>query len=337
MAGKRGKKSVGRKRAKRSNRKSKAGLNKLEKKQVKAIVRSRKEDKYCNGWYIYDVVGQTGGFIQSALTNPQTLPNVYDNNEDAFSCLVLQTGRYLNSVSDQVNNPLGGVATGTVYPMGGYGMIRGDSAQNIDGDFAYLQSAKISLSISANMLTDDAYQSGMGPLNFRVLVVRAKRSQSGISPSLTTGLYINEVNSRVGLTATASVKSMSRDLRLNTSQFTKVHDITFQLNSPIDPDLAIATTQVSQGMPRNANLPYEKHLNLWMPRTKKKIRFSQRDDGSQNYYEPLNFDFVTYTIITAYRSPPFITVPVGTPLELQQCDSTKWTVRASGMTKYKEC
>lgn len=318
----------------------KVGLNKVEKKQVKTIIANRKEFKYCPVWYLYDVIGSTGGYLQSALTNPTELPNVWDPAQSAASCYVLQTGRYLNSVSAQVNDPATGVGNGTVYPMGGFGMIRGDSSQNIDGDFAFLHSAKMSITISANVMMDDDYKDAMLPLNFRVIHVRAKKDASGISPSLTNSLFLNELNSRIGLLARTSVKQLMDDFRVNTTQFHKVSEHRFSLNNPIFSALGgtYGTNQepVGSTMPRN-HLPYEKHLDLYVPKVAKKLRFQQTDDGSQNFYEPINYDFVNYVVIIASRSPPFIVTPVGTPLELQNCNSTHWNVRASGITKFREC
>ena len=94
---------------------AKKGLTKVEKKQVKSIVASRKESKYCPNWFQYDDFENTGGFIQNAITATGTLPGIYNAGNLACSVVGLQMGNYLTTSSDAVNTLLG---AGTIYPVG---------------------------------------------------------------------------------------------------------------------------------------------------------------------------------------------------------------------------
>lgn len=320
-------------------KKEKTGLNNKEKSEVKDIISNRKEDKYCPAWYHYDSYATTGGFLQDPLSTPITLPGVYDNAEDAANVLVLQTGAYLNSASTQVNSMTVGAPA---FPMGGYGMERGDTSTTIDGNYAYMQSSKIMLNITASVMESNqgsVYDPAFSALRFRVIQVRAKKDQSGVTPSLVSELFLDTANAKTGLSFSGSTKELMQDYRINRSQFIVDKDFQFRLNQPCKPsvNIPLATdatgliaTAVGGAASRPAH-PANKQLDLWLENPKKRLRFSQTDDSTFNYFEPINYDFVTYVVILCCRDSP---AQSNTSL---QSVARAWSCRATGMTKYRDC
>lgn len=305
--------------------KSKRGLNKVERKQVKSIVASRKEFKYCPNWYAYDDYAATGGYIQSTIQPDSYLDGVYDANSDrAVSGVGFQTGNYLNTASTAVNTVLPGTF---MYPLGGYSMLRGDGNIEIDGDYAYNQSAFISLQINAipasgnaNVVEDTTF-----PLEFRFIQVKAKKVATGTTPSLNASLFLDMVNDGEGLQMSGSVKEAMVDYPINHNQFQKLHDFKFQLAQPVEPSY---NGQVSNQPQLQNTLPSQKNLKIWLPKTKKKIRFSDTNVISVNNHEPLNWDPTVYTIILCCRRS-------GGREGYSNTDRA-WTIKATGQSKFRE-
>lgn len=318
----------------KSKARKRAGLNKVEKKQVKKIVASRKESKYCPNWYNYDNFATTGGFLQATLVSPKVVPAIFDATDRTGSFYMLQTGHYLNAVSTAVN----AVIPSSTYQLGGFGMERGDSGRELDGDYAYLQSSQISLNICADTLDSnngDVYNPISSPLEFRVIQFRAKKDASGTSPNLLKALFNDFSNDRQGLNSVGSVKELMYDWRVNRDQLLVDKEIRFKLNNVIKPSTNVPMSAQSAliatacgGAGARPSYPNMKQLTLWLEKPKKKLRLNSADDGSVNYFEPLNFDFVTYILILCCRS----TEAGGTT----DTNSSAWSVRASGMTKYKD-
>lgn len=310
---------------------AKKGLTKVEKKQVKSIVASRKESKYCPNWFQYDDFENTGGFIQPALTATGTLPGIYNAGNLACSVVGLQMGNYLTTSSDAVNTLLG---AGTISPLGGIGMERGDTATTIDGDYAYLQSSKLQLRITANTLGEQGYEDTQClPLEFRLIQVRPKaNTPSGTTPSLVSSLFVDNTNAPEGLGASGSVTEIMQNWRLNRNQFEVVKDMNFQLSNVMQPSIPTqGGPSVSQTMPQITAYPNTKDIELWMNNPKKKLRFATNDNGSTSYYEPTNYQYQEYVIILCARKYINQGAPVFKPL------STKfWQVRVNGITKYRD-
>ena len=313
-------------------RKRKVGLNKVEKKQVKSIVSSRKEDKYCPAWYQYDDFSAYGNFIQPALAATGVLPGIYNAGNLACSVVGLQMGNYLTSSADAVNTLLG---AGTMSPLGGIGMTRGDTSTTIDGDYAYMRSSKLQLRITAKTLGTGWADTQCLPLEFRLIHVRPKaNTPSGTTPSLVSSLFVDNTNAPEGLGASGSVTEVMCNWRLNRNQFEVVKDMKFQLSNVQQPNVPTTTSNtVSQTMPGiggAAPYPNTKDIELWMNNPKKKLRFSQSDTGV-SYYEPTNYQFQEYVIILAARKYINQGAPVFQPLS-----GKFWEVRVNGMTKYRD-
>ena len=323
-----------RRRAK-ARRAKRAGLNKVEKKQVKTIVASRKESKYCPAWFQYDDFdpASIGNFIQPALTANGTLPGIYNSGNLACSVIGMQMGNYLTSSSVTVNTLIG---AGTIVPLGGIGMERGDTSTTIDGDYAYMQSSKLQLRITANTLGTGWEDTQCLPLEFRLIQVRPKaNTPSGTTPSLTSSLFVDNTNEPQGLGAAGTVTEIMCNWRLNRNQFDVVKDIKFQLSNVQQPSVSFQDTQftVSATMPNNGGaMPYPntKDIELWMNNPKKKLRFTPSDTGV-SYFEPTNYQFQEYVIIIAARKYLNQGAPVFKPLS-----SKFWQVRVNGMTKYRD-
>ncbi len=322
--------------------KRKVGLNKVEKKQVKKIISYRKEDRYSPSWYSYDDYAAYLNYLQPARGNPITLPGIMEHTDNAVSMVGFQTGAYLNTVSTQVNTNIG---AGAMVALGGFSMRRGDAKTQIDGDYAYLTSSYMTLQINAEVNNnndgDAQFNAMCSPLEFRVIHVQAKKEQSGVTPSLTTRLFYDLTHDQEGLSMAGSVKEIMHDFPINRDNFEVKSDFKFRLTQPQQPstlttvgnDSTLFVNQGMQGQGTPPTYPAVKHLKLWCPKTKKKIRFSTADDGSQNDFEPTNWNFVNYVVILCSRVNA---IPGSVSGNLQQT-SRCWSVRATGQTKYKDC
>lgn len=308
---------------------SKKGLNTVEKKEVKKIISARKESKYCPNWFQYDDFETTGGYIQPAITSTGTLPGIYNANSLTCSVVGLQMGQYLTTSSDAVNTLLG---AGTIKPLGGIGMERGDTATTIDGDYAYMQSSKLQLRITANTLGEGYVDGQCLPLEFRLIHVRPKaNTPTGTTPSLVSSLFVDNTNAPEGLGASGSVTEVMCNWRLNRNQFEVVKDIKFQLSNVQQPSIPTqGGPSVSQTMPMIDAYPNTKDIELWMNNPKKKLRFATSDTGA-TYFEPTNYQFQEYVIILCARKYINQGAPVFKPVS-----TGYWQVRVNGMTKYRD-
>lgn len=324
---------------------AKSGLNKVEKKEVKLIIKERKETRYCGRNFKYDdyAPAQVGGYLQPSRAAPQTLPGVSDVGANACTCLGFQTGEYLNTESTDINTNVG---AGTVAPLGGYGMTQGTDSDQITGDYAYLQSAKLDLQITAapwNTSDCGTYAAAASGLQFRVLHLTAKQIQSGIVPSYTNGMFWNRAHEKIGLTMVGTVKEIMDDFHINTDQFTVHKDIKFRLTQPQNPcsnDTWPAPTAPGafigpvafalQGQGTNPCYPCQRNVQLWMPKSKKKIRFSDTDDTTTNAFEPTNYQYVNVILILCVRTNQQAFLP--DLLSTDRC----WAVKAAMETRFKD-
>jgi len=323
------------------NRTKSSGLNKLEKTQVKKIISDRKETKYCPAWFKYDDYAAYGNYVQPRITGATTLSGIFDSADRAVTMVGLQTGQYLNTASQQVN---AAYTVNPMYPLGGWGMERGDSSQTIDGDYAYLQSSCIKLQISAEI--DEAGGEGSNavstPLQFRVLQLRSKKDAAGTTPSLMNDMFLDLVNEKEGLNMSGSVKEIMKDYKVNTNRFIKVKDFSFKLTQPVKPSTQIATASNVNALLSNLACaqtpahPNQKDITLWLNKPSKKLRFRSTDDGASNYFEPVNYDYIDYVIILCSRNTfnDSYTTGGGTA---SQSTLNAWTVAVTGQTKFRDC
>lgn len=332
---------------KSSDSKKKADcLSATEKKEVKEIIAAKKELRYCNRSFFYDDYDIASGYLQLTRTNPVALPGITPTGTNAATMLGFQTGEYLNSESQSINTNVG---AGTMAPLGGFGMIQGTDSVNILADYAYLQSSKVDLQITALPIDTNQsylYSPGMSGLQFRVLHIQAKQIQTGVSPSYTNGLFWDRTHDKIGLTMVGTNKELFKDFHLNTDQFHILHDVSFRLTQPQDPASldthliqnnlnATASPQVYvnqsfQGQATNPTYPCAKDLSFWMPKINKKIRFSENDDLTSNAYEPTNTNFVNMIFILCCR-----TNQQGLNSDLLNTGRA-WSCKAAMETRYRD-
>ncbi|AXH74782.1 MAG: putative capsid protein [Cressdnaviricota sp.] len=309
---------------------SKRGLNTVEKKQVKDIISAKKEFKYCPNFINYDYYDpalQTA-FQQPITVGQTTLPNVYSQANNTCTIVGFQMGKYANTASQQLDAAL--TAAGTVPCMnqlGGIGMENGIDQTNIIGDYALLHSSKVNFQINTSPAGGNAdnVQDAVSPMIFRVIHVSCKQDQAGITPSLSGDLFRDMTNENKGLMSDMTLKQLMTDYSLNRERFHVHKDFKFKLSEPTEPDYAGTTANQSQ---RNISYPTQKNFSLWMPKPKKKLRFSDSDNGSTNAFEWLNADFVSYVFVLCCREQN----------TSGNYSSTlkRWTCSTQGQTKYRD-
>lgn len=321
-------------------------LSKTEKKEVKKIIANKKETRYCGNWITYDDYPVPAGNLQLTRTSAITLPGINPVANNVCNMLGFQTGQYLNNQSTEINTQVGG---GTMVALGGYGIQQGTDSTDILGDYAYLQSAKVDLQITAlpwNTNDGTIYSAGMSGLQFRVLHVQSKNLATGVVPSYVNSFFWDRTHDKTGLTMAGTVKEIMEDFHLNTDQFIVHKDIKFRLTQPQHPagldtliiqqnDQPTATVQhfvntAFQGQATNPTYPCAKNLTLWMPRSKRKIRFSENDNGTTNAFEPTNYNFINMIFILCVRTCQQQTIPANNSV------SRAWSAKCSGETRYRD-
>lgn len=219
-------------------------------------------------------------------------------------------------------------------------MERGDTSFTIDGNYAFMQSRKLSLQINAlptKEIDNDKLPKYQAPLQFRLLHVTMKHNALN-EPSLENSLFVNHIGAKKGLTSDGSVKMINYDWQVNREQFTVHKDIKFKLQQIPNGAQAIsvnnaATTNVRVGSAfpsqNTPNYPTQKNLDLWLTNTKKKLRFSTGDDGVSNNHEPLNFNGQDYIFLLTTRE-----TPANGALGQQVADQVQ--MRVVGTNKYRD-
>lgn len=311
--------------------KAKVGLNKVEKNQVKKIVASRKELKYCPSWINYDVYNPDlyTDTQLPAISGAVVLPNVYNSGHNVATIVGFQTGHYLNTASQALDSALTASGQGPcMNALGGFGMEKGDTSTTIDGDYAYLHSSKVTLQINGLVAGNNAgtVNDAVTPLCFRILHLRTKKDATGTTPSLTGDVFRDMVNQNGGFMSDMTQRQLMNDWSINRDRFEVKHDIRFKLSEPIQP--AYAGT-VANRLVNNLPHPTEKRVTLWLNKTKKKLRFNGQDNGTTNAYEPLNYDFVDYIFVLCDREY----------IDSSDYSSTqkRWVVTTQGQTKFRDC
>ncbi len=199
-------------------------LSTTEKKEVKTIIASRKELKYCPdciSYDHYDPANYSTTQLPPILASV-ALPNVYDAVNNVITIVGLQTGHYLNSVSQQLDANLTASGQGPcMYPLGSYGMERGDTSKTIDGNEVFFNSGKINLQINAVNAegNGDRVNDAVGPLCFRVLHVKSKKDAAGTAPSVSGDLFRNMVNNNAGFMSDMTQRNLFHDYGINRQRF----------------------------------------------------------------------------------------------------------------------
>lgn len=310
--------------------KAKVGLNKVEKKQVKNIIASRKEHKYCPNWKRYDYYdpGQYTPTNLPAILGSVALPNVWNAGINTTTIVGFQTGETLNSASNQLDAALTAAGQGPcMNSLGGFAMTQGDTQTNIDGQYAYFHSGCVTFYINALIASGNVggIQPTISPLCFRLLHVKARKDPAGTTPSLSGQLFRDYVNDNAGLMSDMTRNDVMTNYSLNRERWQIEHDIKFKLSQPVDP--TYNANNPNAGVPmRNLSYPSEKMVKLWLDKPKKKLRFQ---DSAP--FEPTNYDYVHYFIILCSREQ--IPSNISNYPQTGKC----WSVAAQGQTKFRDC
>jgi len=310
---------------------SKSGLNVKEKTQVKRIIASNKELKYCPAWINYDhydPANYSSTQLAPILANVM-LPNVYDATNQVVSIVGFQTGQYLNGVSNQLDTNLTAAGQGPcMNPLGGFGMQRGDTGKTIDGNEVYFNSGKINLQINSVVTGSNigSVNDTVNPLCFRVIHVKAKKDAAGVSPSVSGDLFRDMKNDNAGLMSFMTQRQLWSDYRINKQRFTVLKDTKFKLCEPVQPSYAgTSANQQTYNLPH----PSQKNVTLRLDKPKKKLRMETVDNGVNNAFEPLNYDFVHYVFVLCCRE------------QINSADYSatgkRWTITTQGQTTYRDC
>jgi hypothetical protein len=173
----------------------KSGLTNFARTQVKSIIKARKEIKF-GTFFEYDNLGSTAAPVYNSIITPRVFPFVNAPVADAAGYTILQTGYNLNSVSTAMNTEV----AGSVNPIGGYHMAKGDTSTTRDGDYMRLQSHRVNLRINMLKNAKSTLQvENQYPLKFQIYLIRPKQLPSGYSPSLVNGLFLGPQNQMVGI------------------------------------------------------------------------------------------------------------------------------------------
>jgi len=275
--------------------KSKTGLNRVEKSQVRQIIKQRKEVYYVPAYQYCASRASSSGFLQGALASASCFGG------NLISTVGLTVGNTPGSISNSVN------ASGTkLYPTGGIKLSDGSNALYpscpIAGNKALVKSMLCKIRISATnigTITNDI--NGIKPINFRCVVFKIKAGSrpAGLVPSLITGstsapsMFKNTLNEDVGLDDTV-VPFDYEQLRLNTESLEVLRDFQFKLMNPVS---ASSTSPGSDGYAviNNQNLlPTTKDLSFWLPTPKRPITYDSD-------YKPENWDYRTFVMVFAVR------------------------------------
>ncbi len=306
------------------------GLTKVEKTQVKKIIAARKELKYCPNWIQHDHFDpQNYSDTQKApIAATAILPNVYDANNGVTSIVGFQTGKYLNSVSNQFDANM--VAAGqplVMNALGGFGIEDGTTSTSIDGNAVYMNSGKINFQINSVVAeaNGDQVNQAVGPLCFRVLHVKEKKDAAGVSPSVSGSLFRDMINNNKGLMSDMTQRNVFHDYGLNRQRFIIMNDKSFKLSQPVQP--GFAGNSANQPI-RNYPYPAQKNFTFYLGAPKKKLRMNTIDDGVNNAFEPLNYDYIHYVFVLCCREQ----INSASFSNTGKC----WTITTQGQTTYRE-
>ena len=324
------KKGMARVRRKKTSAPKKKGLTAVEKNQVKSLIASRKEHKYCPNWRRYDYYDPNNYTPNNlpAVLGSVALPNVFFSGINTTTIVGFQTGETLNSASNQLDAALTAAGQGPcMNSLGGFAMTQGDSQTNIDGQYAYFHSGSVTFHINALIASGNVggIQPTISPLCFRLLHVKARKDPAGTTPSLSGQLFRDYVNGNQGLMSEMTRNDVMYNFSLNRERWQIEHDIKFKLSQPTDP--TYNANNPNAGVPmRNLPYPSEKMVKVWLDKPKKKLRFQ---DSAP--FEPTNYDYVHYFIILCSRKQ----IPTNNANYPQtgKC----WSVSAQGQTKFRDC
>lgn len=305
---------------------------------VKSVVKSRKEIKFSQGYTYDDFVNATSLDLDPLGTTPFPAPvltNIYNGVNQSATIIGMAGGFFLNTPCVDLNTQF----PGAVVPLAGMSMARGDTSFTIDGNYAYMQSRKLSLQINAMPTKEndsDKLPKYQAPLVIRLIHISYKNNALN-EPSLLNSLFVNHIGAKKGLASDGSIKMLIHDWDINREQFTVHKDIKFKLQQIPAASTALsvnnaATTNVRVGAAfpsqNTPSYPQQKNIDLWLTKTSKKLRFATGISADNNL-EPLNFNGsdMIFALITRET-------PANSALGQQVADQVQ--IRACTTNKYRD-
>lgn len=272
------------------------GLTSTERKQVKNIIKSKKEV-----YYIPTICYANNRALSTTFKQGYLPSTTCFGSSGLISASGVVVGNTLGAVATNINT----TAT-LVRPMGGIDLMA-DTANivPIEGEKAIMKSMKLNLRVSAlkveNLNSDDV---AIKPLNFRCIVFKVKKARpAGTIPNLASGsttapsMFLNNINNDVGVDDT-QVPYEFENLRTNSEAIEVLRDIRFKLMNPVAGHHDSGTGGGGIGYINNQfNLPTTKELSFWLPCPKKPIQY----DNSGTSRQPTNWDYRTYAMVFCTR------------------------------------
>lgn len=315
-----------RKRKSKAKPKLKAGLNKVEKHQIKKMIKGLKET-----YYINTIQYAFGQGVETTLLKAHLAPKSCFQSANRITMIGLATGEDPNTLINDVNNNSVYTSGDRMFLTGGVRAkhLNGVPDEKIDGDMAYMKSHLQRVKIHAKAVgTDDASVDLVNSLNFRVLVVQTKgQKPSGSVPSFSnTGttanpsLFRDKDNVSKGIDDQITTPfEFTNNLRVDTQAFKVIRDIKFRLSNPIQhrgTDSTVNTMNYYQ-------YPATKEIDLWLPQPKKPIQF---DDGTDL---PTNYDYRFYTLIFCSNNSTYNSSQLGTTED-------RWFLESTSIARLQE-
>ena len=310
--------------------KSKAGLNKVEKKQVTKMIKGRRETYYLKT--IQYVLGQA---VSSTYEQHHLSPHSVFQSGNRITMVGLLSADTFSSIGNDVNSNATHTTGQRLFLTGGCrARDLGDIAgANLDGDMGYMKSHLQKLKIHAKGLC--SLPSGnvgcdkLNPLNFRVLVVQVNGTKpAGDVPTFTnvgsTGspsLFRDRLDFKVGIDDVIQPYEFTNNLRVDTQAFKVIRDIKFKLSNPLafrsdGTDNHYTSTNAYQ-------YPATKELDIWLPQPKKPVKF---DEGTQL---PTNYDYRYYTFVFCTNDSTYNAQALGTTED-------RWCLESTSIARCQE-
>ncbi|AXH76444.1 MAG: putative capsid protein [Circoviridae sp.] len=237
----------------------------------------------------------------------EALPNAGLTNDNT-SCLVIQTGDELTDANQDLNSDTG---MPTCTAIGGYNFVPYTSTtpMGATGQYVKITSSMINFNINMDPLINsgdaDAVAAAMMPHQFRIIQVKARRTNSVASgigqteeqePELRSNLFINEAGSERGLKDDMAAQdpftwfiNQQKWLLLKDERFTLSNYAQFFTSNTSGSQVRAPISGVSK-------FPSQKFKKYYFPCPKGKTKLSDLNDGSRAA-APTDFNYVTHTVI----------------------------------------
>ncbi len=251
------------------------------------------------------IVGPDGDWEDSITSIPLS-GNIGSGTNGEVSAVLLQTGKYLTNDNINLNIALGGVATA----VGGYDIQQGSENNELDGRYGQitssLQNIWIQMNPSGNTTSNaPATLQALMPHDFRFIQVKAKRKNSiaptsGPDENAATGniannLFLNTSGKEIGLTDDmGSLEPFS--FLVNKAKFRVLKDYKFTLCSNGYTFSETGSPSFSSGV---RQYPSSKMIKCYLPTPRGRTKWSYRDGISVSYPQPVDFNYITQTVILA--------------------------------------